>query len=210
LTRIKAISVLAVALMLTALGASSAFAWAATISANADCHTVTVTAHDTDGSFRAHPTGELDLVSTKGKLVKETYSFDTKNSDSDQVILTVAAADLGVGEWVVVLKADSTVKASFKIPTCQTPTPTATAQPTATATPAPTATATPAPTETATPAPTESATAAPTSSALPSPPVTGSGSGSGGAGTFGIVLLVMVLGTVAIGGTTLLLSRKGN
>jgi hypothetical protein len=39
--------------------------------------------------------------------------------------------------------------------------------------------------------------------------VTGQGS-NGGDGNFGIVLLVMVLGTVVIGGTTLALSRKGS
>jgi hypothetical protein len=203
LTRVKVISVLAVALVLTAFGASGAFAWGVTISAEADCHTVTVTAHDTDGSFRAHPTGELDFISAKGKLVKENYEFDTENPDTDQVIAEVDANDLGVGDWVVVLKADSTVKAKFKIKPCESPSPTATAQPTETPVPSesprPSATASPEATASASP----SASAQASSSALPSPPVTGAGSGSGGDGTFGIVLLVMVLGTVGIGGTTL-------
>ncbi len=214
MTRIKVVSVLAVAFVLMAFGASSAFAWQATISAAADCHTVTVTAHDTDGSFRAHPTGDLIFQQSGHANVTESYSFDTGKPATEQTIAEVKATDLGTGDWKVVLKVDHSVKATFNIPTCETPTPTATA--TATPTEKPHASATPTPTESTQPTesaqPTETATASAqaASSAVPSPPVTGQGAGGSGDNKFGIVLLVMVLGTVVIGGTTLALSRKGS
>jgi hypothetical protein len=194
--------------MLTAFGASSAFAWQATISAEADCHTVTVTAHDTDDSFRGTPTGKLVFKQTGHADVTESYSFDTGNPAKDQTIAEVKATDLGTGDWTVVLKADHSVKAKFNVPTCESPSPTATATPTPTEKPH--ASATPTPTESAQPTATATASAQPTSTSVPSPPVTGQGSGGSGGNNFGIVLLVMVLGTVVIGGTTLLLSRKGN
>ena len=221
MTRIKVVSVLAVAFVLTAFGATGAFAWQSTISAAADCHFVVVTGHDkpgdtSDQTFRKNPSGTLIFAQLKnGHIVSvsEDYTFDASNSSNDQEIAKVKASKLGPGEWVVVLKVDSSVKAKFTVPTnCTTPTPTATATPhptaTATATPKPTETASPAPTETASPAPTE--TAQPTSSALPSPPVTGQGPGGSGSGTFVVALLVMVVGTIVIGGTTLVLSRKGS
>jgi hypothetical protein len=206
LTRIKAISVLAVAFVLTAFGASSAFAWQATISAEADCHTVTVTAHDTDGSFRAHPTGGLIFKQAGHANVTESYAFDTGNPATEQTIAEVKATDLATGEWTVVLKVDHSVKATFSIPTCETPTPT----PTPTPTEKPHASATPTPTESTQPTASATASAEASSSAVPSPPVTGQGPGGSGDNKFGIVLLVMVLGTVVIGGTTLALSRKGS
>jgi hypothetical protein len=76
----------------------------------------------------------------------------------------------------------------------------------ASATPAPSATA--APTAAATASPSESAQAA--ASVVPSPPNTGGGSGGGADHSFVFVLLALVLGTVAVGGTTFALSRKGS
>jgi hypothetical protein len=197
--------VLAVAFVLTAFGASGAFAWEATISAAADCHKVTVTAHDTDDSFRGTPTGKLVFKQSGHADVTESYSFDTSDSAKDQVIATVKATDLGTGGWTVALKADKHVKADFSIPTCESPSPSS--SPTATPTEKPHASATP--TATVQPSASATASAQPTSTSVPAPPATGQGP-NGGGNNFGIVLLVMVLGTVVIGGTTLALSRKGS
>jgi cell division septation protein DedD len=115
LTKIKAISVLAAALMLTALGASNALAWGATITAPLDCTYVYVTAHDTDNSFRNHPSGDLIFKQAGHADVTKAYTFNTASSSTTQVILKLAQSELSPGSGTVELAVDSTVKASFKI-----------------------------------------------------------------------------------------------
>ena len=115
MTKIKAISVLAAALMLTALGASNALAWQATITAPLDCTYVYVTSHDTDDSFRNHPSGDLIFKQTGNADLTKKYTFDTTSSNKNQVILKLAQSELSLGSGTVELSGDSTVKASFKI-----------------------------------------------------------------------------------------------
>jgi hypothetical protein len=214
LTRVKVISVLAVALVLTAFGATAAFAWQSTLTATADCDFVTVTGHDkandtSDQTFRANPEGKLIFVQAGGTPKTVPYTFDKDNPSNDQVIAKVDVSDLKPGQWVISVKGVPDLKTVVRVPSdCASPSPTATAQPTETPSESPSPSATASPEATASASPSASAEAS--SSAVPSPPVTGAGSGSGGDGTFGIVLLVMVLGTVGIGGTTLFLSRKGS
>jgi hypothetical protein len=117
-----------------------------------------------------------------------THSSSAKaNSDAPAITVDVI---VGVNKLAVAPVAGDTV--------CQptirtfTYTPKASASPTATATASPTS------------------TVAPTSTAVPSPPATGSGPNGSHDNSFGIVLLVLVVGTGIAGGTTLALSRKGN
>jgi hypothetical protein len=212
LTRIKAVSVLAVALVLTAVGATSAFAWAP-ITPSADCHQVTVTADDSNHWYTDHPNGVL-LFKQGDKELAKPFHFDSLHPDKPIVTLTVDATKkdhIGPGDWTVEVVGDHSTMKSFTVPTCESPT----ATPTPSETPKPSASATATPTETpqpsasATTTPSATSSTQPTSTSVPSPPVTGQGS-NGGDSNFGIVLLVMVLGTVVIGGTTLALSRKGS
>jgi hypothetical protein len=211
LTKIKAVSVLAVAFVLTALGATSAFAWAP-ITPSADCHKVTVTADDSSHWYTKNPDGVLVFKQADHDNVSVPFHFDSKHPDNPIVNLTVDGTKkdhIGPGEWTVEVLGDHSTMKSFTVPTCETPTPTPseTPKPSASATATPSATTEPSASATATPSATSSEQ--PTSTSVPSPPVTGQGS-SGGDGNFGIVLLVMVLGTVVIGGTTLALSHKGS
>jgi hypothetical protein len=212
LTRIKAVSVLAVAFVLTAVGATSAFAWGP-IMPSADCHKVTVTADDSDHFYTDHPSGVLDFKQGDKELAKP-FHFDSVHPDKPIVTLTVDATkkdQIGPGDWTVEVVGDHTTLKSFTVPTCESPTPTPTVKPSASATATPTATPTETvqPSASATETPSATSSEQPTSTSVPSPPVTGQGS-NGGDGNFGIVLLVMVLGTVVIGGTTLALSRKAS
>src|ERR1700694_5020920 len=102
--------------MLTALGASNALAWGATITAAADCANVNVKGHDTDQSFRAHATGSLLFKQTGHADVVKTYHFDTTSTKADQIILTMPPSALGPGSWTWELVVDSAVKAEFPIP----------------------------------------------------------------------------------------------
>jgi len=210
LTRIKAVSVLAVAFVLTAVGATSAFAWAP-IAPSADCHQVTVTADDSNHWYTDHPNGVL-LFKQGDKELAKPFHFDSLHPDKPIVTLTVDATkkdQIGPGDWTVEVVGDHSTLKSFTVPTCESPTPTPseTPKPSASATATPSETPKPSASATATPSATSSTQ--PTSTSVPSPPVTGQGS-NGGDDNFGIVLLVMVLGTVVIGGTTLALSRKGS
>ncbi|MBJ7600225.1 MAG: hypothetical protein DLM67_01805 [Candidatus Nephthysia bennettiae] len=208
MTRIKAVSALAVAFVLTAFGAISAFAWAP-ITPSADCHTVTVTADDSGHWYTDHPNGVL-LFKQGGTELAKPFHFDSLHPDKPIVTLTVDATKkdhIGPGDWTVEVVGDHSTMKSFTVPTCETPTPTPTTKPSASATATPSATTEPSASATATPSATSSTQ--PTSTSVPSPPVTGQGS-NGGDNNFGVVLLVMVVGTVAIGGTTLALSRKGS
>ena len=209
MTKIKAISVLAVAFVLTALGATSAFAWAP-ITPSADCHKVTVTADDSTQWYTKNPDGVLVFKQKDHDNVSVPFHFNSKHPDNPIVNLTVDGTKkdhIGQGEWTVEVLGDHSTVKSFTVPTCETPTPTPTTKPSASATATPSATTEPSASATATPSATSSTQ--PTSTSVPSPPVTGQGS-NGGDNNFGIVLLVMVVGTVAIGGTTLALSRKGS
>jgi len=220
LTRLKVVSVLAVAFVLTAFGASSAFAWEGVhISVNVNCDTGKVVVHGTDNTNKdlAHASpSTLTFTDSTGADITGLKHVSFAVTSGSDVIATVAVEDFkdASGPFKVHLDADKTVKSAPFTIDCEQPTPTPTPTETAspTATPLPTETASPAPTESASPTATPSATASAqaSSSAVPSPPVTGQGSGGSGDNKFGIVLLVMVLGTVVIGGTTLALSRKGS
>ncbi len=220
MTRIKVVSVLAVALLLTAFGASSAFAWEGVhIWVTVNCDTGKVVVHGTDNAHKdlakAHPSTLTFTDSTGADIAGlKNVTFEVKSGSDVIAKVDVAEFKDASGPFRVHLDADDSVKSAPFTIDCEQPTPTPTPTETAspTATPAPTETASPAPTESAAPTATPSATASaqPTSTSVPSPPVTGQGPGGSGNNNFGIVLLVMVLGTVVIGGTTLALSRKGS
>jgi hypothetical protein len=101
--------------MLTALGASNALAWQATITAPLDCTYVYVTSHDTDDSFRNHPSGDLIFKQAGHSDLTKKYTFDTTSSNKNQVILKLSQSELGLGSGTVELGGDSSVKTSFKI-----------------------------------------------------------------------------------------------
>lgn len=198
MTRIKAVSAVAAALLLTAVGATGAFAWAGVqLSPEVDCTNGKVVVHATDNNshdLKNHHTGFLVFTDSEGhKVTTQPWTFD----ESSDVIAEVDLEHFSGGShFKVHLKEDSKVESEEFTIDCATPTPTATPKPTA----APTAT--PAPTETAVP----TATAAPTATSLPSPPTTGQG-GDGSGPSFGIALLVLALGTAATGGVILALAR---
>jgi hypothetical protein len=210
LTKIKVVSVLAVAFVLTAFGASSAFAWTGVkIWATVSCDTHKVVVHGTDNEksdlANAKPSTLTFTDSTGADIAGLTgVTFEVK-SGSD-VIATADVEDFkgASGPFRVHLDADDSVKSKTFTVSCTHPSASATATPSASATAKPHASAT------ATPAATASAQTAAANTSVPSPPATGQGGNGGGDNSFGIGLLVMVLGTVVIGGTTLLLSRKGN
>jgi hypothetical protein len=215
LTRIKTISVMAAALVLTALSAGSAHAWES-LSVSTNC----------PASF-TFPTGAGPNPASAGSNL--TWTFHNPNAssvsfawkvleDNTQSGSTSAPAN---GDVSIVTKAvgppETLVLASvaFGIPPKPCPlgravfpaqsTPAPTETPSPTATPSASAPPTAAPTETAQPT---AAAAAAASSAPPSPPATGLGSGGSGDHSFGLLLLALVLGTLVVGGTTLALSRK--
>jgi hypothetical protein len=210
LTRIKALLVLAVAFVLTAFGASGAFAWEGVhVSVTVNCDTGKVVVHGTDNSrhdlANAHPS-TLTFTDSTGADIAGLKNVDFEVKTGSDVIATVDVTDFkdASGPYKVHLDADHSVRSAHFTIDCETPTPTPTP------TEKPHASATPTPTESTQPTATATASAQPTSTSVPSPPVTGQGSGGSGDNKFGIVLLVMVLGTVVIGGTTLALSRKGS
>lgn len=211
MTRIKVVSVLAVGLLLTALGASSASAWAGvSIWVTVSCNTGKVVVHGTDNESKDLAKAKPSTLTFTDSTGAEVKTVDFKVSDKSDVIATVETSDFTdfTGPFKVHLDADESVKSTSFSVECEHASP----SPTATATATPHATTSPSATASATAQPSASATAsaAPTSAAVvPSPPVTGQGA-RGSGNNFGIVLLVMVLGTVVIGGTTLALSRKGN
>jgi hypothetical protein len=213
LTRIKTISVMAAALVLTALSAGSAHA--------REFFAVSTTC---PVAF-TFPTGAGPNPASAGSNL--TWTFHNPNAysvsfgwkvleDNTQggSKLAPANGDVPIVTTLVSPKA-TLVLASVAgglppkpcplgrgvFPADSTPAPTETASPTAT------------PTETASPTATPSGTAQPSavattaSSVPPSPPATGASRGSGDQ-SFVLLLLALVLGTVVVGGTTLALSRK--
>jgi len=105
LTKIKAISVAAAALMLTALGTVSAMAWhGVVLSAAQDCskRVVTVSANDTEGFFTesgSPHSGNLVVKDSAGTKVTGTFtwSYDTTKAHS-QAIGSVPLSVLSVGK----------------------------------------------------------------------------------------------------------------
>lgn len=208
MTRIKVVSVLAVGLLLTALGASSASAWAGvSIWVTVSCNTGKVVVHGTDNESKDLANAKPSTLTFTDSTGAEVETVDFKVSDKSDVIAKVETSDFTdfTGPFKAHLDADKSVKSNSFSVDCEHASP----SPTATATATPNATTSPSATATAQPSASATASAAPASTAaVPAPPVTGQGPGGGG-NNFGIVLLVMVLGTVVIGGTTLALSRKG-
>ena len=119
MTKIKIISVLAVALMLTALGASAALAWGP-IQVAADCHTVTISSEDK--FYSDHP--DQTVVFTSGSKKLEADVHFASHSGSSVATVDVAATGLTPATWSVGFKGTSDVSASVVIPSCPQPAPT--------------------------------------------------------------------------------------
>ena len=119
MTRIKIVSVLAVALVLTAFGASAASAWGP-IRVSADCHTVTISSEDQ--FYGDHPSQTAQFISG-GKKVDVGVTF-TGHAGTFSATVDVAKSGLTAGTWNVGFKGTSDVSASVTIPSCPQPAPT--------------------------------------------------------------------------------------
>jgi hypothetical protein len=115
LTRIKAISVVAAALMLTALGASSGFAWnGVTLSAEVVCKDSSVLVHALDNDshdLKNHSPGTLSVIDAKGAVVLSSAPW-TFGSGTD-VIARIDTLKLhGPGPFQIELDEDASVKSA--------------------------------------------------------------------------------------------------
>jgi hypothetical protein len=130
LTRIKAISVVAAALMLTALGVSNALAWhGVVLSATQDCNKrlVTVSANDTEGFFTesgSPHSGNLIVKDSSGTPASGTFtwSYDTTKAHS-QAIGSVPLSALSAGKQYSISIAGATdvAAATLTYVACKSP-----------------------------------------------------------------------------------------
>jgi hypothetical protein len=131
LTRLKVVSVLAVAFVLTAFGASSAQAWAGVdISVTVNCDTGKVVVHgqDNDSHDLAHASpSTLTFTDSSGKDVMGLKGVSFAVTHGSDAIATVDVAKFkdATGPFKVHLDADSSVESKeFSTSSCKPPAPT--------------------------------------------------------------------------------------
>jgi hypothetical protein len=131
LTRLKVVSVLAVAFVLTAFGASSAQAWAGVdiwVTVNCDTSKVVVHGQDNDSHdlAHAHPS-TLTFTDSSGEDITGLKGVSFAVTNASDVIATVDVAKFkdATGPFKVHLDADSSVESKgFSTSTCKPPAPT--------------------------------------------------------------------------------------
>jgi outer membrane lipoprotein-sorting protein len=130
LTRIKAISVVAAALMLTALGTVSALAWhGVVLSAAQDCNkrVVTVSADDTQGFFTENGSphsGNLIVKDSSGTPASGTFtwSYDTTKAHAQPIgSIPLSALSAGKQYSISIEGATDVAAATVTYGTCKSP-----------------------------------------------------------------------------------------
>ncbi len=105
---------------------TAALAWqSGSIRATATCNNVKVTATDNNAhDFKKAGSGKLIFFFGSIQKFEATWTWDTDDTATTQVIATLPGSKFTAGRWTVKLAADQTVEASFTFPDkCASPSP---------------------------------------------------------------------------------------